>query len=152
MLSFVHLFPQQANGYPGIDFGNQCWAETYPGPGYGGQNRPANNRLLKCPNLQQDLYSCRQREAKTGKKVFLLSLGGGTAAYQLTGAVDGDTLAKQLWFMFGPRQSGWVGQGRKLFLILLFYSFPFLQLGSSSPSTQVFTYLHQGACISCSIE
>ncbi|KAK8065718.1 endoglucanase type K [Apiospora hydei] len=33
ILSFVHLFPQQANGYPGIDFGNQCYAETFPGPG-----------------------------------------------------------------------------------------------------------------------
>ncbi|RYP80450.1 hypothetical protein DL769_002477 [Monosporascus sp. CRB-8-3] len=48
ILSFVHLLPQQENGYPGIDFGNQCWAEKYAGPGYGGQNKPTNNRLLKC--------------------------------------------------------------------------------------------------------
>ncbi|RYP77207.1 hypothetical protein DL771_001256 [Monosporascus sp. 5C6A] len=107
ILSFVHLFPQQANGYPGIDFGNQCWAETYAGPGYGGQNKPTNNRLLKCPNLQRDLYTCRQ----TSTKKILLSLGGGTTAYQLRGAVDGENFAKQLWYMFGPRQSSWVKQG-----------------------------------------
>ncbi|RYO95172.1 hypothetical protein DL766_004199 [Monosporascus sp. MC13-8B] len=107
ILSFVHLFPQQASGYPGIDFGNQCWAETYAGPGYGGQNKPANNRLLKCPNLQRDLYTCWQ----TSTKKILLSLGDGTTAYQLTGAVDGENLAKQLWYMFGPRSAGFSVDG-----------------------------------------
>ncbi len=112
VLSFVHLFPQQANGYPGIDFGNQCWAETYPGPGYGGRDRPADNRLLRCPNLQRDLNACRQtRDGGAGGKKILLSLGGGTGAYQLTGAADGEALAGQLWSMFGPRQAGWVARG-----------------------------------------
>ncbi|KAK8035090.1 glycoside hydrolase [Apiospora rasikravindrae] len=107
ILSFVHLFPQQANGYPGIDFGNQCYAETFPGPGYQGKNTPSNNRLLKCPNLQRDLYTCRQ----TSTKKILLSLGGGTGGYQLTGASDGSSFATQLWSMFGPRQDAWVQRG-----------------------------------------
>ncbi|KAK8058633.1 hypothetical protein PG994_009081 [Apiospora phragmitis] len=79
ILSFVHLFPQQANAYPGIDFGNQRYAETFPGPGYQGKNTPSNNHLLKCPNLQRDLYTCRQ----TSTKKIILSLGGGTGGYQL---------------------------------------------------------------------
>ncbi|KAK8856371.1 glycoside hydrolase superfamily [Apiospora arundinis] len=107
ILSFVHLFPQQANGYPGIDFGNQCYAETFPGPGYNGRNTPSNNRLLKCPNLQFDLYKCRQ----VSNKKIILSLGGGTSGYQLNGASDGDNFANQLWSMFGPRQDAWVQRG-----------------------------------------
>lgn len=108
----MHLFPAQANGYPGIDFGNQCWAaEPYPGPGYRGQNKPANNRLRKCPNLQRDLHACRQQNTGIARKTILLSVGGGSTAYQLTGAADGDALAKQLWYMFGPRQNSWVKQG-----------------------------------------
>lgn len=107
ILSFVHLFPQQANGYPGIDFGNQCYAETFPGPGYNGHNTPSNNRLLKCPNLQRDLYICRQ----VNTKKIILSLGGGTGGYQLNGASDGSNFATQLWSMFGPRQDAWVQRG-----------------------------------------
>ncbi|KAK7963824.1 glycoside hydrolase [Apiospora saccharicola] len=107
ILSFVHLFLQQANGFPGIDFGNQCYAETFPGPGYNGKNTPSNNRLLKCPNLQRDLYTCRQ----TSTKKIILSLGGGTGGYQLNGASDGSSFATQLWSMFGPRQAAWVQRG-----------------------------------------
>ncbi|KAI1334647.1 carbohydrate-binding module family 18 protein [Xylariaceae sp. FL0016] len=107
VLSFVHLFPAQANGYPGINFGNQCSGDKFTGPGYGGKNVPANNQLLKCPSLQKDLYTCRQ----TSTKKILLSLGGGTAAYELTGATDGDALATMLWYMFGPRDADWVARG-----------------------------------------
>ncbi|KAH9991677.1 carbohydrate-binding module family 18 protein [Xylariaceae sp. FL0662B] len=107
ILSFVHLFPQQANGYPGINFGNQCSGEVYPGPGYGGKNTAASNQLLKCPALQRDLYTCRQ----TSTKKILLSLGGDTGDYQLNGASDGDAFATLLWSMFGPRQSSWVDKG-----------------------------------------
>ncbi|KAI1081878.1 carbohydrate-binding module family 18 protein [Whalleya microplaca] len=109
ILSFVHLFPQQANGYPGINFGNQCGGDTYPGPGYGGTNTPANNQLLKCPALQRDLNTCRQ--AGNPSKKILLSLGGDTGAYQLTGVADGEAFASLLWSMFGPRQDPWVSQG-----------------------------------------
>lgn len=108
VLSFVHLFPAQANGYPGINFGNQCGSETYPGPGYNGVNDPTKNTLLKCPNIQRDLYYCR---AKRPDLKILLSLGGGTNAYQLTGALDGIKLATQLWAVFGPRQQSLVNRG-----------------------------------------
>ncbi|KAI3318542.1 carbohydrate-binding module family 18 protein [Xylariaceae sp. AK1471] len=107
ILSFVHLFPQQANGYPGINFGNQCSGEKYPGPGYGGKKDTSKDMLLKCPSLQKDLYTCRQ----TSTKKILLSLGGGTSGYQLNGTTDGTSFATQLWGMFGPRQSTWISQG-----------------------------------------
>ncbi|KAI1867613.1 hypothetical protein JX265_007415 [Neoarthrinium moseri] len=108
ILSFVYLFPQQANGYPGINFGNQCSGETYPGPGYAGNNVPASNQLLKCPNLQRDLNTCRK--SSPGKKI-LLSLGGANGGYQLTGAADGVDFATKLWYIFGPRQQAMVDSG-----------------------------------------
>ncbi|KAK6076406.1 Endochitinase A1 [Seiridium cupressi] len=108
ILSFIHLFPAQANGYPGLNLGNQCSDETYPGPGYGGKNDPSKNQLLKCPNIQRDLNYCR---AKYPSKKILLSLGGGTNGYQLTGASDGTNLATQLWNLFGPRQQSLVNRG-----------------------------------------
>lgn len=108
MLSFIHLFPAQANGYPGLNLGNQCSGTTYPGPGYNGVNDPTKNQLFQCPNIQRDLNYCRR--VAPGKKI-LLSLGGGTDAYQLTGASDGIKLATQLWYMFGPRQQAWVNKG-----------------------------------------
>ncbi|KAI8626705.1 carbohydrate-binding module family 18 protein [Xylariaceae sp. FL1651] len=107
VLSFVHLFPQQANGYPGINFGNQCSGDRYPGPGYGGNRDASKDMLLKCPSLQKDLYTCRQ----TSTKKILLSLGGGTSTYQLSGATDGTSFATQLWGMFGPRTSSWTSAG-----------------------------------------
>ncbi|GAP83374.1 putative chitin recognition protein [Rosellinia necatrix] len=103
ILSFVHLFPEQANGHPGINFGNQCSAESYAGPGFKGVKDPSKDALLKCPNLQQDLYTCRQ----TSDKKILLSLGGATSEYNVNGATNGTSFANQLWGMFGPRQDAW---------------------------------------------
>ncbi|KAH8203531.1 hypothetical protein TruAng_002279 [Truncatella angustata] len=108
ILSFVHLFPAQANGYPGLNFGNQCSGEKYRGPGYNGINDPSKDALLKCPSIQRDLNFCRYA---TPQKKILLSLGGGTDAYQLTGASDGVNLATQLWYMFGPRNQTMVDAG-----------------------------------------
>lgn len=28
-LAFVDVFPQQGNGYPGTNFGDQCWGAPY---------------------------------------------------------------------------------------------------------------------------
>jgi chitinase len=58
---------------------------------------------LICPNLQQDLYTCRQ----TSDKKILISLGGATADYQVNGATNGTSFANQLWGMFGPRVDTW---------------------------------------------
>ncbi|KAI1356749.1 glycoside hydrolase superfamily [Xylaria sp. FL0043] len=108
ILSFVNLFPEQANGNPGINFGNQCSAETYHGPGFKGVKDPSKDALYICPNLQQDLYTCRQ----TSDKKFLLSLGGATTTYNVNGATNGTSFANQLWGMFGPRQDAWTSLGK----------------------------------------
>ncbi|OTA94089.1 glycoside hydrolase family 18 protein [Hypoxylon sp. CO27-5] len=107
ILSFVNLFPAQANGFPGVNFGNQCGGNTYAGPGYNNINDASNNHLIQCPNLQRDLSTCRQ----TNDKKILLSLGGTTAEYQLTGATDGTDFANLLWGLFGPRTTAWVNAG-----------------------------------------
>ncbi|KAI1138118.1 carbohydrate-binding module family 18 protein [Hypoxylon sp. FL0543] len=108
ILSFVYLFPAQGNGFPGINFGNQCSGSVYPGPGYNGVNNASNNHLLQCPSLQRDLHTCRQ----TSSKKILLSLGGSTSQYQLTGATDGTNFANVLWGLFGPRTATWVNAGK----------------------------------------
>ncbi|KAI4869729.1 carbohydrate-binding module family 18 protein [Hypoxylon rubiginosum] len=110
VLSFVNLFPAQANGFPGINFGNQCGSTVYPGPGYNGTSNATNNALYQCPNVQRDLYACRQTSAPSKK--FLLSLGGATPQYQLTGAADGTSFANLLWGLFGPRTAAWVAAGK----------------------------------------
>ncbi|KAI2620460.1 carbohydrate-binding module family 18 protein [Hypoxylon sp. NC1633] len=109
ILSFVSMFPAQANGFPGVNFGNQCGSLVYPGPGYNGVNNATNNRLYQCPNIAHDLATCRQ--TSPGKK-FLLSLGGETMQYQLTGATDGTNFANLLWGMYGPRTTTWVNAGK----------------------------------------
>ncbi|KAI0203950.1 glycoside hydrolase superfamily [Astrocystis sublimbata] len=108
ILSFVHLFPEQANGNPGINFGNQCSAESYNGPGFRGVRDASKNMLLKCPQLQQDLYECRQNSDKK----IILSLGGATHNYNVNGAVNGTSFANQLWGMFGPAQETWTSLGK----------------------------------------
>ncbi|KAI0107605.1 glycoside hydrolase superfamily [Nemania sp. FL0031] len=103
ILSFVYLFPEQGNGYPGLNYGNQCSSEAYNGPGFKGVKDPSKNFLLKCPNLQEDLYICRQT---SDKKIFM-SVGGATTEYNVNGATNGTSFANQLWGMFGPRQDAW---------------------------------------------
>ncbi|KAI1192933.1 glycoside hydrolase superfamily [Nemania serpens] len=103
ILSFVHLFPEQANGNPGINFGNQCSAESYHGPGFKGVKDPSKDQLLICPNLQQDLYTCRQ----TSDTKIIMSIGGEGSTYNVNGATNGTSFANQLWGMFGPVQDAW---------------------------------------------
>ncbi|KAI1151054.1 glycoside hydrolase superfamily [Nemania diffusa] len=103
ILSFVYLFPEQGNGYPGLNYGNQCSAEAYSGPGFKGVKDPSKDFLLKCPNLQEDLYICRQT---SDKKIFM-SIGGDNPDYNVNGATNGTSFANQLWGMFGPRQDAW---------------------------------------------
>ncbi|TLD33912.1 hypothetical protein PspLS_01301 [Pyricularia sp. CBS 133598] len=99
VLSFVHLFPQQANGLPGTNFGNQCGGAVYPGPG----PAPSRDALqANCPRLVPHVEQCQ----RIFHKKVLLSLGGGVAGYQLTGADAGRALADQLWAMFGPKVGG----------------------------------------------
>ncbi|KAI1384214.1 carbohydrate-binding module family 18 protein [Hypoxylon trugodes] len=108
VLSFVYLFPQQGNGFPGLNFGNQCGGTVYAGPGYNGVNNASNNHLYVCPNIQHDLNTCRA----TSNKKFILSLGGETSQYQLNGATDGTNFANTLWGLFGPRTTAWVNANK----------------------------------------
>src|SRR6266536_2887546 len=98
-LGFINAFPAQADGLVGENFANACWGNpVYAGPGYpgvnGGKPDPTADVLpQRCRDLQEDLYYCQQ---KKGKK-FLLSLGGASTGYQLTGEKDGEYLADFLW-------------------------------------------------------
>ncbi|RDW82575.1 glycoside hydrolase family 18 protein [Coleophoma cylindrospora] len=106
-LAFVDVFPAQGNGYPGTNFGNQCWGYpyVYSGPG----NTPRNNSLQAvCPQMVADIPICQNTY---GKKI-ILSLGGGTNGYQLTGAANGIAFADFLWGAFGPQTTAWKGAGK----------------------------------------
>ncbi|KAL0934988.1 chitin recognition protein [Colletotrichum truncatum] len=106
VVSFVHLFPAQANGYPGTNFGNRCGTQVYPGPGFNGVIDPSRDQLKSnCPTLNAQIPVCQQQY---GKKI-ILSLGGGAGGYQLTGRNEGELLATYLWKMFGPKASDWTG-------------------------------------------
>ncbi len=100
----MHVFPAQGNGFPGTNFGNQCQGGVYPGPG----NNPSANQLQsQCPQLVADIPVC---QSTYGKKI-ILSLGGATGTYQLTGASAGTAFADFLWGAFGPYNATWVAKG-----------------------------------------
>lgn len=104
-LAFVDVFPQQGNGYPGTNFGDQCWGApyVYAGPG---SNPSANSLQSECPTLAADILTCQ-----AAGKTVLLSLGGTAGTYQLTGVAAGLEFADFLWGAFGPRTSAWVADG-----------------------------------------
>ncbi|KAJ0122781.1 chitin recognition protein [Diaporthe amygdali] len=107
-LSFVNLFPAQANGFPGTNFGNQCSGAVYAGPGYNGVVDPTKDALQSdCPLIASDIAACQRTY---GKKI-LLALGGDSGEYQLDGATDGVKFANELWGLFGPRNKIWVKAG-----------------------------------------
>lgn len=107
-IAFVNRFPAQGNGYPGTNFGNACGSGVYVGPGYDGVKNSANNYLLSsCPTITADIPVC---QSTYGKKI-ILSLGGGTDTYQLTGAADGVAFADFLWGAFGPQNATWIAEG-----------------------------------------
>jgi chitinase len=105
-LAFVYVFPAQGNGFPGTNFGNQCYGPpyVYAGPG----KDPALNELQsECPLLTADIPVC---QSTYGKKL-ILSLGGGTHTYNLTGSAHGDAFADFLWGAFGPQTKEWLKHG-----------------------------------------
>ncbi|KAL1864327.1 Chitinase 2 [Diaporthe australafricana] len=107
-LSFVYLFPAQANGYPGTNYGNQCSGAVYPGPGYNGLlNSSADALQASCPQLAADIVTCQ----RTYQKKVFLALGGQEGDYDISGATDGVRFANMLFGMFGPRNRIWVKAG-----------------------------------------
>lgn len=105
-LAFINVFPGQGNGWPGDNFGNQCWGGSYVFHGPGG-NPSLDQLQSECPQLVVDVPVC---QSTYGKKI-ILSLGGATATYQLTGAVQGVAFADFLWGAFGPQNATWVAKG-----------------------------------------
>lgn len=101
----MNAFPAQANGLLGDNYGNQCYAEVWAGPGYDGAAPVTGHDLLyqQCPNLQADISYC---QTSTNKKI-LLSLGGATGTYELDTAEDGEYLANYLWKAYGPYDAAW---------------------------------------------
>jgi chitinase len=98
----LDLFPQQANGFPKQDFGNACWGgSVYYGPG---NDHSKDTLYTQCPTVQEDIPYCQAK----GKKI-VLSLGGGTSGYQLTGVAAGVDFANFLWKAYGPKQAGYTG-------------------------------------------
>lgn len=98
----MHVFPEQGNGFPGTNFGNQCAGSpfVYKGPG----NNPIKDQLQSsCPQLTADIPLCQS----VHKKKILLSLGGFTNTYQLSGAANGRAFADFLWGAFGPKIKAW---------------------------------------------
>ena len=99
-VAFIEPFPQQTGGIPGEAFGNQCWGTpTYPGSNGA---TPEN-----CPLIQEDLPYCQ----KVANKKIVLSVGGGTATYQLTGKQAGIDFGTMLWQMYGPYNASYVTAG-----------------------------------------
>ncbi|KAI9645334.1 Chitinase 2 [Ciborinia camelliae] len=108
-LAFMNVFPAQGDGYPAEDFGNACYGQPIftPGPGYGGIVDPPKDQLyVQCPGIQEGIPYCQS----LGKKI-LLSLGGASATYQLTGADDGEYFADFLWGSYGPFKQSWLDAG-----------------------------------------
>jgi chitinase len=99
-VAFIEPFPQQNGGLPGEGFGNQCWGT----PTYAGSD---GTLPVNCPLLQDDLPYCQ----KVMNKKIILSVGGGTATYQLTGKQAGIDFATMLWQMYGPYNSTYVDGG-----------------------------------------
>lgn len=104
-IGFLDLFPQQGNGFSRENFANQCWAgSVYYGPG---SDHSKDGLLTQCPDLQEDIVYCQKN---TNTKI-LLSLGGSTAGYQLTGAQAGIDFADFIWGAYGPLTDAWKAAG-----------------------------------------
>ncbi|KAA8576019.1 hypothetical protein EYC84_006182 [Monilinia fructicola] len=109
-LGFMNVFPAQGDGYPAENFGNACYGQPIftPGPGYplGEVDTSKDQLYVQCPGIQEGIPYCQS----LGKKI-LLSLGGASATYQLTGVADGEYFADFLWGSYGPFKQSWLDAG-----------------------------------------
>ncbi|KAB8303332.1 hypothetical protein EYC80_004765 [Monilinia laxa] len=111
ILSFIHRFPAQGNGWPGMNFGNFCKGsglpgvlDVYHGPG----NDSSKDQLLSnCPSISAAIPVC---QSVYGKKI-LLSFGGGAPGYELIGVAEGEAFADFMWGAFGPQTRKWLDDG-----------------------------------------
>lgn len=104
LLSFLEYFPAQGNGYPGINFGNQCGSAAFPGPGYAGTVDTSKDHFLSaCYNVAEDVPICQALG-----KTILLSIGGAgdvNNQYSLNSEEEGTALATFIFKAFGPYDS-----------------------------------------------
>ncbi|APA07296.1 hypothetical protein sscle_02g020660 [Sclerotinia sclerotiorum 1980 UF-70] len=109
-LAFMNVFPAQGDGYPAENFGNACYGQPIftPGPGYplGDVDTSKDQLYVQCPGIQEGIPYCQS----LGKKI-LLSLGGASNTYQLTGVADGEYFADFLWGSYGPFKQSWLDNG-----------------------------------------
>ncbi|QSZ31261.1 hypothetical protein DSL72_000824 [Monilinia vaccinii-corymbosi] len=109
-LAFMNVFPAQGDGYPAENFGNACYGQPIftPGPGYplGDVDTSKDQLYVQCPGIQEGIPYCQS----LGKKI-LLSLGGASTTYQLTGAADGQYFADFLWGSYGLFKQSWLDAG-----------------------------------------
>ncbi|CAD6447793.1 824d4a98-b746-4938-b69c-10f529638d96 [Sclerotinia trifoliorum] len=109
-LAFMNVFPAQGDGYPAENFGNACYGQPIftPGPGYPLEDVDTSKDQLyvQCPGIQEGIPYCQS----LGKKI-LLSLGGASNTYQLTGVADGEYFADFLWGSYGPFKQSWLDNG-----------------------------------------
>ncbi|KAF4627473.1 hypothetical protein G7Y89_g10682 [Cudoniella acicularis] len=103
-IGFLDLFPAQGNGFPVENFGNACWGgSVYYGPG---SDHAEDGLFTQCPTVQDDIPYCQS----IGKKI-ILSLGGASSGYQLSGVTAGIDFADFLWGAYGPLTPEWTAAG-----------------------------------------
>lgn len=103
-LGFVNSAPDTVDdsGYPGINFGPNCWGDVYYN-----ENGTASNLLSHCMSLQADIPYCRAKGVKV-----ILSIGGvysATSNYFVPNNSSGTEFATFLYNAFGPYNSSWTG-------------------------------------------
>ena len=85
----------------------QYGAPLVPGGNFGACNltvKEAGPVSAACQQVADDIKYCQSQ-----KKTILLSLGGAGGNYGLSNQSDAETLAQELWAMYGPVQDGYTG-------------------------------------------
>ncbi|DAA76900.1 TPA_exp: putative endochitinase [Trichophyton benhamiae CBS 112371] len=104
VIGFVNVFPDQGKGgWPGTNFGNQCFMGTYITP-----EGEETELLSSCHKIIEDIPIC-----KAAGKTIMLSLGGqavdGSKTYSVKTRQSAVYFADFLWRAFGPVSPEWDG-------------------------------------------
>ncbi|KAF3900168.1 Endochitinase [Trichophyton interdigitale] len=104
VIGFVNVFPDQGKGgWPGTNFGNQCYMGTYITP-----EGEETELLSSCHKIIEDIPFC-----KAAGKTIMLSLGGqavdGSKTYSVKTRQSAVRFADFLWSAFGPVSPEWDG-------------------------------------------
>lgn len=102
-MSFVNNSPENANGYPGTNFGANCGGPVYVNP----SNGKDTQLLIGCTQIQEDIPYCKAKGVKV-----LLGLGGEWSQYSrydVSTNAKGVEFAEFLYNAYGPYKSSWTG-------------------------------------------